>query len=107
MHGTRNKSEKNEVISNQAYNGPGSLIEDYGLYTGSHPFLVASLFVTVTEIKDPTLKNGLCRDANLWRSKIWRLSFFHYPPWNFNGFPPRQIDPAPNGNDLGHYISLT
>ena len=107
MHGTRNKSEKIEVISNQAYNGPGSLIEDYGLYTGSHPFLVASLFVTVTEIKDPTLKNGLCRDANLWRSEIWRLSFFHYPPLEFQRIPPRQIDPAPNGNDLGHYISLT
>ena len=36
------------------------------------------------------------RDANLWRSKIWILSFIHSPP-------PQQIDPAPNGNDLGHY----
>ena len=27
------------------------------------------------------------------------------PPRNFNGLPPpRQIDPAPNGNDLGHYM---
>ena len=26
-------------------------------------------------------------------------------PRNFNGLPPpRQIDPAPNGNDLGHYM---
>ena len=30
------------------------------------------------------------RDANLWRPKIGRLSFF---------------DPAPNGNDLGHYMT--
>ena len=40
------------------------------------------------------------RDANLWRSKIWILSFIHsfqHPP------PPQQIDPAPNENDLGHY----
>ena len=31
--------------------------------------------------------------------------FFHYPPphWNFNDSPPQKIDPAPNGNDLGHY----
>ena len=28
--------------------------------------------------------------------------FFHYPR-NFSG-PPRQIDPVPNGNGLGHYI---
>ena len=26
------------------------------------------------------------RDANLWRSKIWRLSS-SIPPWNFNGPP--------------------
>ena len=25
--------------------------------------------------------------------------FFHYPP------PPRKFDPAPNGNDLGHYMT--
>ena len=46
-----------------------------------------------------TIKN---RDANLWRPKIGRLSFFHYPQ------PPplpRKIDPAPNGNDLGHYMT--
>ena len=48
------------------------------------------------------------RDANLWRSKIWILSFIHSPPpphhrRNFNIPPPQQIDPAPNGNDLGHY----
>ena len=49
------------------------------------------------------------RDANLWRSKI-RLSHFHYPPPhppNFNRPPsPRQIDPAANGNGLGHYMSV-
>ena len=29
--------------------------------------------------------------------------FFPLPPqWKFNGPHPRQIDPAPNGNDLGH-----
>ena len=46
------------------------------------------------------------RDANLWKPKIGRLSFFHYPPQNFNEtFPaPRKIDPAPNGNDLRHYM---
>ena len=88
MHGTRNKSEKIEVISNQAYNGSGSLIEDYGLYTGSHPFLVASLFVTVTEIKDPTLKNGLCRDANLWRSESGDSLFFTTPPGISTDSPP-------------------
>ena len=45
------------------------------------------------------------RDANLWRPKIRRLSFFTTPP-------PRKIDqapspqpPAPNGNDLGHYMT--
>ena len=32
-------------------------------------------------------------------------SFLSTPPWNFNGLPPPwQIDPAPNGNDLGHYM---
>ena len=47
------------------------------------------------------------RDANLWRPKIGGLSFFHYPPpRNFNKTPPpRKIDPAPNGNDLGHYMT--
>ena len=57
------------------------------------------------------------RDANLWRPKNGRLSFFHYPPrismtpqsqpppspQHPTPPPPRQIDPAPNGNDLGHY----
>ena len=38
------------------------------------------------------------RDANLWRPKIGSLSFF-YPP------PPKKIDPAPNGNDLGHNMT--
>ena len=43
------------------------------------------------------------RENNIWRSKILRLSFFHYPP-EFQQTPsPWQIDPAPNGNDLGHY----
>ena len=41
----------------------------------------------------------LSRDANPWRSKIWRLPFLHLPP------PPQQIEPAPNGNDLGHHTS--
>ena len=48
------------------------------------------------------------RDANLWRPKIGRLSFFHYPPPEFQqppSPPPRKIDPAPNGNDLGHYMT--
>ena len=38
-----------------------------------------------------------CRDANLWRSTIWRLSFYHSPR-DFNGPPPppRQVDLAPN-----------
>ena len=33
--------------------------------------------------------------------------FFSLPPphWNFNDSPPRKIDPAPNGNDLGHYMT--
>ena len=49
------------------------------------------------------------RDANLWRSKIWILSFIHSPPPPPPEFQhPRpqqiQIDPAPNGNDLGHYM---
>ena len=38
-----------------------------------------------------------------------RLSFFHYPlPGIFNEPPPplpRKIDPAPNGNGLGHYMT--
>ena len=37
------------------------------------------------------------RDANLWRPKIGRLSFFHYPR-NFND-PPLKL------NDLGHYMT--
>ena len=50
------------------------------------------------------------RDANPWRPKIGRLSFFHYPsPQNFinppRPPPPRKIDPAPNGNDSGHYMT--
>ena len=47
------------------------------------------------------------RDANLWRSKIWRLSFIHSPPPlpEFQHAPAtQQIDPAPNGNDLGYYM---
>ena len=50
----------------------------------------------------------ICRDANLWRPKIGRLSFLDAPPQkkNFNeNPPPRTIDPAPNGNDLGHYMT--
>ena len=49
------------------------------------------------------------RDPNLWRPKIWRLSFLSLqappplPPQNFNGSPPPH-DPAPNGNDLGHFM---
>ena len=43
------------------------------------------------------------RDANIWRSKILRPSFFHYPLEFQQTSSPRQIDPAPNGNDLGHY----
>ena len=34
--------------------------------------------------------------------KLGDCLFFH-PPRNFNR-PPRRIDPAPNGNDLGHYM---
>ena len=44
----------------------------------------------------------------IWRSKIWRLSLFHYPsPLTVNPKPlfPQQIDPAQiNGNGLGHYM---
>ena len=29
--------------------------------------------------------------------------FFHHPPQNFND-PRLEIDPAPNRNDLGHYM---
>ena len=48
------------------------------------------------------------RDTNLWRPKIWRLSFLSLPAppppqQNFNGSPPPH-DPAPNGNDLGHFM---
>ena len=51
----------------------------------------------------------MCRDANLWRPKIGRLSFFDYSsPPEFQRTPPPQkkkkFDPAPNGNDLGHYM---
>ena len=35
--------------------------------------------------------------------KLGDCLFFHSPPRNFNR-PPRRIDPAPNGNDLGHYM---
>ena len=32
--------------------------------------------------------------------------FFHHPPQNFNDPPPPlEIDPAPNRNDLGHYMT--
>ena len=48
-------------------------------------------------------KDTIHRDANLWRPKIGRLSFF-YSPRNFND-PPRKIDPAPNGDDLGYYMT--
>ena len=51
------------------------------------------------------------RDANHPRPKIWRLSFFTppRPPHLFviskDPSPPhRQIDPAPSGSDLGHYM---
>ena len=45
----------------------------------------------------------VCRDASLWRSKIWRLSLLHYPPpplprmseWQRTPLPARaQIDSA-------------
>ena len=39
--------------------------------------------------------------TSVWRPKIRRLSFFHYP----SSPPPRKIDPAPNGNDLRHYMT--
>ena len=44
------------------------------------------------------------RDANPWRSKIWGLFFFYCPPGISTDHAPRQIDPAANGNDLGHYM---
>ena len=48
------------------------------------------------------------RDTNLWRPKIWRLSFLSLPaplppPTEFQWIPPPH-DPAPNGNDLGHFM---
>ena len=49
----------------------------------------------------PCLSSAFYRDANLWRPKIGRLSFFYFPP-GISTTPPRRIDPAPNGNDLGH-----
>ena len=61
-------------------------------------------------IKCP-IKQGDCRDANrdanLWRPKIGRLSFFLYPPPpEFqHPPPPPKIDPGPNGNDLEHYMT--
>ena len=49
----------------------------------------------------------ISRDANLWRPKIGRLSSFSLPlsPEFPRTPPPRKIDPAPNGHDLGHYIT--
>ena len=38
------------------------------------------------------LKSGDCR-------------FFTTPP-EIQRLPPRKIDPAPNGNDLGHYMKI-
>ena len=36
------------------------------------------------------------RDANLWRAKIWRLSFFHYPPeFKLTPPPPPPRTPSP------------
>ena len=48
--------------------------------------------------------NMFHRDANLWRPKIGRLSFC-YPPGISTTPPPRKIDSAPNGNDLGHFMT--
>ena len=45
-----------------------------------------------------TIKN---RDANLWRPKIGETVLFSLPPPP----APRKIDPAPNGNDLEHYMT--
>ena len=61
--------------------------------TGSGTFL-QSLYCYLK----PFLPFDCDRDANLWRPKVRRLSFFTNPP-------PRKIDPAPNGNDLGHYMT--
>ena len=47
------------------------------------------------------LKMQSFRDANLWRPKLGRLSFFLYPPPT----PQKKIDPGPNGNDLEHYMT--
>ena len=55
------------------------------------------------------------RDANLWRSKIWRLYLLHYNPAlpNVNKPPPSPTPPhksiqPPNydshGNCVGHYV---
>ena len=53
-------------------------------------------FIVYSKRKDST---------NLWRSKIWRLFFLLPPPPEFER-NPQQIDPAPNGNGLGHYEVL-
>ena len=38
--------------------------------------------------------------------KLGDSLFFTSPPGNFNDPPPpRKIDPAQNGNDLGHYMT--
>ena len=51
----------------------------------------------------------ICRDANLWKSKMWRLSLFALPPppSNINDQPSPDPDPLTlpiSGNCLGHYM---
>ena len=65
----------NLVVMSSLMNSPGLRI---------HQLLLC--FHTIYEL---THTNVICRDANLWRSKIWRLSLLHYRP------PP----PSPNIED--------
>ena len=60
----------------------------------------------------------ICRDANLWKSQIWRLSLLHYPPSpriSMTNHPPpltptllistiRSSPYLSYGNGLGHYM---
>ena len=55
-----------------------------------------------TEQQFPVVLSEMPTSGDL---KLGDCLFFTTPPRNFNNLPPRNIDPAPNGNDLEHYMA--
>ena len=71
-------------------------------------YLICGVKVEFLDWNIPIFAKNLNKKKKKNLPKIGRLSFFHYPPVISTTFPPpspRKIDPVPNGNDLGHYMT--